>query len=464
MAGLDFLLGGGNSDQDNAARMGLLAAGLGMLANNTGHYGAAGPAIAAGGLTGLQAYQGAQDNALQDQYRKAQIAQLEQATAQKQALQGFIASRFGGGQPAQAGAPAVGAAQTIAPASIPAGAMGGGMSGSGTPAAPRQTAGSFPVSLNDVTMLKAMGGPDLFDQYKYATDGVKRESGNYYINPITGEQTYFTKLDNGQTIGPNGSVRTAPGYAESNAQIKGMEAQATEGVKAGLDLVQVPDGRGGAVMMPRAQAAQFLRQMPGTPMGSAASAGGGFGATMSPADTEYENEMAKQSASQYKSMQDAGASAASRINNLSRINTLLGDFEGGKFTNTQTGLASAMNSLGIKIDPKLGNKEAAAALGNEMALKLRDPANGGGMPGAMSDADREFLRSMVPNASQTAEGRKLMIDAGIKVAQRDQQVAQFARQWRAKQGRLDKPDVNGLTFADHLQQWSSRNPLFPVKQ
>lgn len=36
---------------------GLLATGLGILANNTGHYGAFGPAVGAGGLTGLQSYQ-----------------------------------------------------------------------------------------------------------------------------------------------------------------------------------------------------------------------------------------------------------------------------------------------------------------------------------------------------------------------------------------------------------------------
>ncbi|SPA24585.1 conserved hypothetical protein [Cupriavidus taiwanensis] len=453
MAGLDFLLGAQGDDQ-NAARMGLLAAGLGMLANNTGHYGAAGPAIAAGGLQGLQAYQGVKDNALQEEYRKAQLAQLQQTTQKQAALNGFLASRFGGQGTAQVSAPASApGAPAMTPASLPP--QGG--------AQPRPTASAFPVSLNDVTMLKAMGGPDLFEQYKYANDGIKLEAGNYYKNPITGEVTHYTKVDNGQTVGPNGVVSTAPGYAQSNAQIKGAEAQAVESAKAGFDLVAVPDGKGGTVMMPRVQASQFLRQGYGGAPGASAP-GGGFGSTPSAADTEYEAEMAKQSAGQYKTIQDAGSSAGSRINNLQRIGSLLGDFEGGKFTNAQTGMASALNSLGIKVDPRLGNKEAAAALGNEMALKLRDPANGGGMPGAMSDADREFLRSMVPNASQTAEGRKLMIDAGIKIAQRDQQVANFARQWRAKQGRLDKPDVNGLTFADHLQQWSSRNPLFQRQQ
>lgn len=89
MAGLDFLLGAQGDDQ-NAARMGLLAAGLGMLGNNTGHYGAFGPAAAAGGMAGLQAYHGAQEAQMQEQYKRAQMAELQRkqqaAQAQQQAL------------------------------------------------------------------------------------------------------------------------------------------------------------------------------------------------------------------------------------------------------------------------------------------------------------------------------------------------------------------------------------------
>jgi hypothetical protein len=43
-------------EKNNSVPMGLLAAGLGILANNQGHYGAAGPAIGKGGLIGVQAY------------------------------------------------------------------------------------------------------------------------------------------------------------------------------------------------------------------------------------------------------------------------------------------------------------------------------------------------------------------------------------------------------------------------
>ena len=97
MAGLDFLLGNDNSDQAQAARMGLLAAGLGMLANNTGHYGAAGPAIAAGGLTGLQGYQGALDQQAQDQAsafkQQQQQAAMDAARSKQSYIQGIASGQ-----------------------------------------------------------------------------------------------------------------------------------------------------------------------------------------------------------------------------------------------------------------------------------------------------------------------------------------------------------------------------------
>jgi hypothetical protein len=155
-----------------------------------------------------------------------------------------------------------------------------------------------------------------------------------------------------------------------------------------------------------------------------------------------------------KNIMAAGFSAPQRIAKYQQLGALLSDVDGGKLTATGTNLASAMNSLGLKIDKNLPNKEAAAALGNEMALQLRSPASGAGMPGAMSDKDREFLVGMIPNASQTLEGRKMLIQAQVALAQREQQVATFMRNYEKKYGKLD----NG--FFEQMQAWSEANPLF----
>lgn len=59
---------------------------------------------------------------------------------------------------------------------------------------------------------------------------------------------------------PDGSMSAAPvqGYGQIRAQNAGMETGAQEAAKAQYDLVDVPDGQGGTIQMPRAQAIQSM--------------------------------------------------------------------------------------------------------------------------------------------------------------------------------------------------------------
>jgi hypothetical protein len=175
------------------------------------------------------------------------------------------------------------------------------------------------------------------------------------------------------------------------------------------------------------------------------------------AGKEYDTQVAKDVAEQRKSIMAAGSTAPLNIARYQQIGKLLQDVDGGALTPTGTHIASLANSFGLKIDKNLPNKEAASAMANQAALELRSPAGGAGMPGAMSDADRNFLVSMTPNMAQTAQGRKQIIDSYIAVQQRNQQVAQFARNYEKKYGRLDN------AFFDQLQAWSSANPMFGGK-
>lgn len=169
---------------------------------------------------------------------------------------------------------------------------------------------------------------------------------------------------------------------------------------------------------------------------------------------EYGTGVAKDMVEVRKNIFNAGLAASKSIAKYQQLGGLLEGVDGGVLTPLGTNLASMANSLGFKLDKNLPNKEAAAALANEMALELRNPANGAGMPGAMSEKDRDFLVSMTPSSSQTAEGRKMIISSAIALAQRNQQVADFARKYEKKYGQLD----NG--FFDQLSAWSSANPLF----
>lgn len=152
--------------------------------------------------------------------------------------------------------------------------------------------------------------------------------------------------------------------------------------------------------------------------------------------------------------QEAGLGAQGQLNRLGRLEQLLEGVDTGKFAPLGLEVSKTAQSLGLNIDPKLSNKEAAVALSGEIALQLRNPSGGAGMPGAMSDQDRNFLTGMVPGIEKTPEGRKLIIETGKKLAQRDVDVARLARQYRQKKGTIDEG------FYDELAKFSAANPLF----
>lgn len=171
-------------------------------------------------------------------------------------------------------------------------------------------------------------------------------------------------------------------------------------------------------------------------------------------ETEEAKAVGKMFGESFADIQKAGFSAQSKVNQYDRLGQLLEGVNTGKFTQTGLEIAKAANAVGLNIDPNLGNKEAAQALSGEIALALRNPSGGAGMPGAMSDADRQFLVNMVPGLATTPDGRKMMLDTAKKLAKRDMDVARIAREYRKKNGSINEG------FYDELNQFSQANPLF----
>jgi hypothetical protein len=239
---------------------GLLAAGLGILANANGPNSR--NAIGAGALTGLQAAQAAQQNAYLGDYRKAQAAKLQQDAEKNRVVLDILGKVGGQSQP---GALLAGAMPPNSPSAMPSGGPQG-----------------FPLSLQDVTALK-LAGVDVFDQYKYANDGVKRDPGAFYDNPVTGQREYIPKVPEGFNLqmGADGKPTIAPiaGYLQGTATQAGATTDAQEAAKAKYDLVAVPLPGGGTQLMPRAQAAALLgSESAGRPSEAAGGAASGSAA------------------------------------------------------------------------------------------------------------------------------------------------------------------------------------------
>lgn len=423
-------------------------------------------ALGRGLRTGVGGFQMGQQMSMEKQKGDLLKAQTDQAAMQlkkQQQLQDLIMGRLGLGTPgldqgqiAQHALAEGGAQGDVGPTTGNAQRMGGLIQQQQAQQPPQQRAGQFPFSMNDLVALKTMGGPDLLDMFKYANDGSKKEAGSYYTNPMTGQTVYMPKLPEGSTMTQDGRVVSLPGAAQTNAAYKGAETGATEGAKARYDFIDVYDPNSRQmVKVPKATLAQG---------GGRANFGGPGGFAVSqqrPDDSLYDNENAKASAGQYQALQSAGMKAPGQIAKYKQLGSLLANHDGGKLSPLGMDLAQLGNSLGLKIDKNLPNKEAAAALTNELALALRDPSNGGGMPGAMSDADRQFLMSSVPNLSQSAQGRRQMVQVATAVQQRNVDVAGMARKWQQRYGRLDAVNpATGKSFQDNLQEWATRNPLF----
>ena len=209
------------------------------------------------------------------------------------------------------------------------------------------------------------------------------------------------------------------------------------------DLV-LSDGRGGV--------------QPNNPLINAKASIANAGASNVSVNTKQEGEESKTVGKffgeNYADIQKAGFNAQNTINRYNRLGQLLDGVDTGKFAPLGLEVSKAARAVGLDVDPKLANKEAAVALSSEIALQLRNPSGGAGMPGAMSDADRNFLAGMVPGIEKTPEGRKQIIETAKKLAQRDKEVAQLAREYRVKNGSIDEG------FFNLLEKNAEANPLF----
>lgn len=176
-------------------------------------------------------------------------------------------------------------------------------------------------------------------------------------------------------------------------------------------------------------------------------------------ESAFAKNFGKILADEYMSTQKAGQESINQTAKYQRLNQLLEGVQTGRFTGTAKEVKKAAKGIGINIEAlgipdDVSQLEAAEALSNQMALELRNPAGGAGMPGAMSDADRQYLQRMVPGIANTPEGRALMVETAQKLAKRNAEVAQLARNYRLKTGRFDDG------FYNVLAEYSAQNPLF----
>lgn len=177
---------------------------------------------------GANALQEAKINKQKNDLEALQMEQLKQKIEQQKLQQNALRSYFDSMQGNNA--------QTALTEGAQAGSVG-------PTVANAQRMNAMPVGAGDLNKLQALAASgydtkSLFDMYKYANDGIKREAGQYYRNPLTGRTEYIADPTKGIDIDPvTGKVITMPGAANSMAEIEGAKTGAQERSKAQYDVL-----------------------------------------------------------------------------------------------------------------------------------------------------------------------------------------------------------------------------------
>jgi len=100
-------------------------------------------------------------------------------------------------------------------------------------------------------------------------------------------------------------------------------------------------------------------------------------------------------------------------------------------------LKKTLNSFGFDAG-NTGPAEMMQALGNQIALRLRDPSQGAGMPGALSDSDRKFLSSMSVSLGNSPQANRLLAQYYLAAQTRNVDLEDLRQQYVAQHGRIEE--------------------------
>jgi hypothetical protein len=166
----------------------------------------------------------------------------------------------------------------------------------------------------------------------------------------------------------------------------------------------------------------------------------------------YATEEGKAVMADIKSRDEAIQASRSKMPRLEIMSKLIDSPEiyQGTGGNAVLELRKAAQTFGIDVSGVPG-AEAIRAIGNQFALQLRNPAGGEGMPGALSDSDRNFLVQSTPNLGNTRDGNRLlvrtMIDLERHKINENAEASRYLREHKSSAG-----------LTEHMEKWAQRNP------
>lgn len=171
-------------------------------------------------------------------------------------------------------------------------------------------------------------------------------------------------------------------------------------------------------------------------------------------ESEFSKGLGKIQAKQVERYVDEADNARGQISTLSRMQQLMNEpgFKSGAIAPAGLAVGKLFADFGIEVDG-VPSQEAFNALSNQLALQIRNPDSGMGLPGATSDRDLRFLKDSVPTISKSEEGNAKILEIATRMQRRKMEVAELVTQYAYEKGSL-------LGFETFLQQWAEQNPMF----
>lgn len=179
-----------------------------------------------------------------------------------------------------------------------------------------------------------------------------------------------------------------------------------------------------------------------------------------------DKKMQEHFAKRYDDLQKAGATSRDMMGLLDVAEQALGSGVRTGFAGEEEAVLRRIGvSLGVDSQEnlsKVAGAELLKSVQNRMALLMRNPDGGMGMPGAMSDADRNFLKESQPGLGTTPEGNRFMMEALRRMERRKGEIAELANNYvmevDAKTG--DARGQLDAGFDRIVREYAEKNPLF----
>lgn len=172
-------------------------------------------------------------------------------------------------------------------------------------------------------------------------------------------------------------------------------------------------------------------------------------------ENAFSKELGTQLAKDYVEIRKQGRTSAKLSATLGRVRSAINQgIDTGFGQKALLSLKRAGQAMGVDVGDDVGGQELILAMGNQMALMMRNPEGGFGLTGNTSNRDLQFLEASVPGLEKTVEGNRLVIDFMSRVAERDQEMARQAAKYVADNGQLD------VGWDIQWDQYTEANPLF----